>query len=171
MAKVADPGEAITELPKIREEILQDDLEYQKALSGLRMAERKFSPLRTELLQSSSGWMSLSQEVRDAIKDQNKAEIEATNGGFQHMSAWVQSAGRQTRGRARPISDRAESSHSAAPGSPTESAAGQFTAGCHQRQLSQAFGQRARRLRLRGSVVAPAPAVCTRPVYGSECSR
>jgi chromosome segregation ATPase len=88
VAEITDSGDRLKKLPEMREEMLRHDEAYQRTLSRLQLEHARFCRLRTDMVRNSPEWTSMSQEVRDALKEQNKAEIEATNGGFAHMKHW-----------------------------------------------------------------------------------
>ena len=88
LAEITDGGDRLKKLPEMRDAMLKHDDTYQNALSRLQIEHARFCQLRTEMVRNSPEWTSMSQEVRDALKEQNKAEIEATNGGFAHMKHW-----------------------------------------------------------------------------------
>lgn len=87
MAELTDPSERLKKLPEVREEVFKHDEDYQNALARVKLKKFKFGQLRTEMVRSSPEWMSMSEQVRDALKSQNHAEIEAIGGGSAKMRA------------------------------------------------------------------------------------
>jgi hypothetical protein len=87
VAEITDPSERLKKLPEVREAAFQHDDDYQDKLHRLKIEKVKFGQLRTEMVRSSPEWMSMSEQVREALIAQNHAEIEATNGGSAKMRA------------------------------------------------------------------------------------
>ncbi len=86
-AAITDHSERLKRLPEIREAAFQADDDYQNKLARVKLEKFKFGQLRTEMVRGSPQWMAMSEEVREALKAQTHAEIEATNGGSAKMRA------------------------------------------------------------------------------------
>ncbi len=87
VAELTEPEDRLKKLPKVREEVFKSDDQYQSALNRVKEEKVKFGQLRTAMVRSSPEWMAMSEQVREAIKSQNHAEIEAIGGGSAKMRA------------------------------------------------------------------------------------
>jgi chromosome segregation ATPase len=87
VAEITDPSERLKKLPEVREAAFQHDDDYQTKLQRVKIEKVAFGQLRTEMVRNSTEWMAMSAQLRESLKAQNHAEIEATNGGSAKMRA------------------------------------------------------------------------------------
>jgi chromosome segregation ATPase len=87
IAESSGTAEHAALVPKIRGQMLQDDAEYQRALSKYEVAKQNFSRLRTEVVHKDQTWLSHSSEIKDAWVAERTATNEGIAGGMKKLPA------------------------------------------------------------------------------------